>query len=114
MYEHVGELASSCNERGNVGLIMGATYPEQLAKTRDRHPRMPILIPGIGAQGGGVVDSVRFGADKDGLRAIISSSRSVLYSCSDPEKFPVYARRAALSIRDEIRRAVRSRDMQSN
>lgn len=113
LYEHVGELASSCNERGNVGLIMGATYPEQLAKTRDRHPRMPILIPGIGAQGGGVVDSVRFGADKDGLRAIISSSRSILYSCSDPAKFAVYARRAAISTRDAIRAALRSRDMHS-
>lgn len=113
LYEHVGELAFSCNERGNVGLIMGATYPEQLAKMRARHPRMPILIPGIGAQGGGLADSVRFGADKDGLRAIISSSRSILYSCSDPATFAVSARRAATSLRDAIRVAVRSGDMHS-
>jgi orotidine-5'-phosphate decarboxylase len=80
LYEHVALQAQSWNVNGNVGLVVGATAPEELERVRALCPELPILIPGVGSQGGDVEASVRNGTTSIGRRAIISSSRQVLYA----------------------------------
>jgi len=65
--------ASQWNKYGNIGLVVGATYPEELKLIRSAHPDMPLLIPGIGAQGGNLASAVRYGVDARGKKAIINS-----------------------------------------
>ncbi len=98
------QLAKSCREwntAGNVGLVVGATYPEQLEAVRNICPDMPILIPGVGAQGGDLEAAVRLGTDNRGRLAVISSSRGIIYASSGPD-FAERARAAAGSLRKEI------------
>lgn len=83
LYEQVAVMANEWNEKSpyhNMGLVVGATYPKQLERVRAICPEMPILIPGIGEQGGDLVESVQNGTDADGRMAIINSSRQVLYA----------------------------------
>jgi orotidine-5'-phosphate decarboxylase len=101
LFEIVAEKASSWNTNGNIGLVVGATYPDELKTIRQQHPDMPILIPGIGAQGGDVAATVKFGVSARGDKAIINSSRQILYA-SKGRDFAEAARRAALTLRDEI------------
>lgn len=77
--EHVAE---TWNAKGNCGLVVGATYPEDLAKVRRIAGDMPILIPGIGEQGGDIAKTVAAGKDSRGRGMIISASRSVLFASS--------------------------------
>ena len=101
LFEIVARKASQWNIHGNIGLVIGATYPEELKLVRDSHPDMPILIPGVGAQGGDLASAVRYGVDAHGEKAIINSSRQIIYA--SPEKdFAQAARKAALSLRDQI------------
>ncbi|MFA4858253.1 MAG: orotidine-5'-phosphate decarboxylase [Candidatus Margulisiibacteriota bacterium] len=85
----------------NIGLVVGATKPQELKEIRSQVGNMPILIPGVGAQGGSVKDSVTAGADKNGLHAIINSSRAIIYADAS-ENFARAARAAAQTLRDEI------------
>jgi orotidine-5'-phosphate decarboxylase len=101
LYEYVTERAVAWNEKGNVGLVVGATAPEQLARVRELAPAMPILIPGVGAQGGDLEASVRGGVDERGLRIMIGASRGVTYA-SKEAGFADAARAAAETIRDSI------------
>ena len=101
LYEEVARQAVSWNERGNVGLVAGATAPEELARVRAAAGAMPILIPGIGAQGGDLESAARNGADANGRRAIITASRSVLYASSGPD-FAEAARVEAARLRGAI------------
>jgi orotidine 5'-phosphate decarboxylase subfamily 2 len=94
LYTKVAEQVKLWNKNGNCGLVVGATKPEQLAEIRQIAGDMPILIPGIGAQGGDIKASVSNGVNKDGSRAIINSSRSIIYAV-DP-------RLAAKELRDKI------------
>ena len=87
--------------RGNLGLVVGATAPEQLAAVREVCPDMPILIPGVGAQGGDLEASVRHGVDADGRLAIINSARGIIYASSGDD-FAAAARTAAGRLRDGI------------
>ena len=104
LYEAVAELArDSWNERGNVGLVVGATFPEELGRIRQICPRLPFLLPGVGAQGGDVAAAVRNALDEDGVGFIINSSRQILYASSDRD-YAQAARRAAEALRDEINR----------
>ena len=81
LYLRVAELARQWGEeRQNAGLVVGATYPDQLEQVRDRCPEMPILLPGIGAQGGELEASVAAGLDADGGGLLVSASRSVIYA----------------------------------
>jgi len=80
LFESVAERAKEWNLYGNVGLVVGATYPEELRRVRQICPEMPLLIPGIGAQGGDLASAVRYGVDARGGKAIISSSRQILYA----------------------------------
>ena len=101
LFEIVARRAKEWNTYGNVGLVMGATYPEELKRVRQLCPEMPLLIPGIGAQGGDLLDAVRYGVDAKGEKAIISSSRQIIYA-SRGEDFAMAAREAALKLRDEL------------
>jgi orotidine-5'-phosphate decarboxylase len=103
LFEIVARRAKEWNTYGNVGLVMGATYPEELKRVRQLCPEMPLLIPGIGAQGGDLLDAVRYGVDAKGEKAIISSSRQIIYA-SRGEDFAMAAREAALKLRDDINR----------
>ena len=104
LYEVVAELARDrWNERGNVGLVVGATFPGELGRIRQLCPRLPFLLPGVGAQGADVEAAVRSALDEDGAGFIINSSRQILYASSDRD-YAQAARRAAEALRDEINR----------
>jgi len=101
LFEIVAQRASEWNTHGNIGLVVGATYPEELRLVREAHPDMPLLIPGIGAQGGDLALAVRYGVDARGERAIINSSRQIIYASAGKD-FAQAARRVALSLRNQI------------
>ncbi|MFH0992013.1 MAG: orotidine-5'-phosphate decarboxylase [bacterium] len=83
VYEYVVKAAAKWNAKKNVGLVVGATHPNELEPIRKLASDMPILIPGIGKQGGDLKSAVRYGCTKRGYLAIINASRSILYaSCS--------------------------------
>ena len=101
LYEQVIRLAKKWNSNHNCGLVAGATRPAELRRVRALAPEMPLLIPGIGVQGGDVKSVVHYGCDTRGEMAIITASRSVIYA-SDGEDFAEAARTAAIQLRDEI------------
>ncbi len=104
LYQHVASMISrDWNTNGNCALVVGATWPEQLAQVRALVGDMPILVPGVGAQGGDAEAVVRNGATRDGEGLIISSSRAILYA-GGGEDFADAARHAALSLRNDINR----------
>lgn len=81
LYLHVAyRVARHWNKNGNCGLVVGATYPEELGQVRRIAPDLPFLIPGIGAQGGDVEATVRNGRDAHGQGMIINSSRGIIYA----------------------------------
>lgn len=105
LYQHVAELvAREWNGHGNCALVVGATYPRELAEVRALVGDMPLLVPGVGAQGGDVAAAVRSGRSGDGRGLIVSASRSILYAAADAS-FAVAARDAARALRDEINAA---------
>ncbi len=101
LYEEVARQAMTWNDLGNVGLVTGATAPEELARVRRLAGAAPILIPGVGAQGGDLERAVRNGADDNGRRAVITASRSVLYA-SRGSDFADAARAEAMRLRGAI------------
>ena len=101
LYEAVARKARDWNVYGNIGLVVGATYPEELKRVRSICPDMPLLIPGIGAQGGDLASAVRYGMDAHGEQAIINVSRQILYA-SRGKGFAQAARTVAEKIRDQI------------
>ncbi|MFM1988277.1 MAG: Official Name Orotidine-5-phosphate decarboxylase [Pseudomonadota bacterium] len=104
LYERVARLAAGpWNRGGELGLVVGATVPAELARVRELAPALPLLVPGIGAQGGDVAATVAAGRDADGAGMMINSSRAILYAGSG-EDFAEAARRAALDTRDAINR----------
>jgi orotidine-5'-phosphate decarboxylase len=92
------------NQQGNVGLVVGATHPDVLPAVRDLCPDLPLLVPGIGAQGGDLIAAVRGAVDVRGERAIISASRSIMYAADD-NGFAEAARAEALRLREAINAA---------
>lgn len=105
LYEVVAAKASEWNRYGNIGLVVGATYPEELKQVRGSYPDMPLLIPGIGAQGGDLALTVRYGIDAGKNKTIINSSRQIIYA-SKGKDFAQAAHDAALSLRNEINRCL--------
>ena len=101
LFEIVALKAEEWNKHDNIGLVVGATYPDELRLIRNNHPHMPLLIPGIGAQGGDLISAVRYGVDSQGEKAIISSSRQIIYA-SPKKDFAQAARRVASSLREQI------------
>ena len=101
LYHLVAESASRWNRNSNIGLVVGATQPAELEEIRGLYPEMPLLIPGVGAQGGDLESAVRGGTDHRGRGAIINSSRGVIYASKGPD-FAQAARQAAIELRDAI------------
>ena len=101
LFEVVAEKVNEWNTAGNLGLVVGATYPVELKLLRERYPEMVLLIPGLGAQGGDTETTVRYGADARRERTIINSSRQILYA-SRGKDFAEAARKVALQTRDAI------------
>ncbi len=102
LYHAVAELAArQWNTRGNCMLVVGATYPRELAEVRAIVGDMPLLVPGVGAQGGDVAEAVRNGQTATGAGLVISSSRGILYASGEAD-YASAARTAALKLRDQI------------
>jgi orotidine-5'-phosphate decarboxylase len=104
LYEVIAQRAQLWNRSGNCGLVVGATYPQELNTIRSMCPEMPILIPGVGAQGGNLEASVLAGVDVSGEKAIISVSRAILYA-SDDDDYAVSAANEARKLRNRINEA---------
>lgn len=109
LYEHVARLAQGpWNLNGQLGLVVGATYPAEIERVRELAPTLPLLIPGVGAQGGDAVATVRAGhraqAGVTTGAVIVNSSRAVLYASSG-EDFAAAARREARRTRDVLEAA---------
>jgi orotidine-5'-phosphate decarboxylase len=104
LYQHVAEKAAiEWNGHGNVALVVGATWPEQLAEVRAIVKDVPLLVPGVGAQGGDAAAVVSNAKAADGTGLMISSSRAVLYA-SAGEDYAIAAAGAARDLRDAINR----------
>ncbi len=99
LYEHVARLAQGpWNLNGQLGLVVGATYPGEIARVRALAPTVPLLIPGVGAQGGDAAATVKAGWRAD-APIVVNSSRAILYASSG-EGFAAAARREALKTRE--------------
>lgn len=101
LFELVAARAAEWNKYGNIGLVVGATYPEEIRDIRVNYPSLPLLIPGIGPQGGDLASAVCFGIDAHGERAIITSSRQILYASSGDD-YAAAARKVAADIRQQL------------
>jgi len=110
LYERVARLAhSEWNRNGQLGLVVGATFPDELARVRQLAPRLPLLVPGVGAQGGDAQATMRAGwRGHLGVTTgavVVNSSRAILYASAGAD-FADKARAAALATRDELNAAV--------
>ncbi len=104
LYQHLAKLvANDWNDNRNCLLVTGATWPSEIGQIRALVGGMPLLVPGIGAQGGDVEAVVKNGQDASGNGMLISSSRAILYA-GNGEGFAEAAHAAALSLRDEVNR----------
>lgn len=104
LFEHLARLAQDeWNTTQQLGLVVGATFPEEIRRVRELAPTLPLLIPGVGAQGGDAVATVRAGWRPD-APIVVNSSRAVLYA-SDSEDFASAARRVATATRDLLNSA---------
>ena len=112
LYEHIAKLAQGpWNVNGQLGLVVGATYPAEIERVRSLAPTLPLLIPGVGAQGGDAVATIKAGyRQSNGATTgavIVSSSRAILYASSGPD-FAQAARNEAMRTRDVLRAAAQS------
>ncbi len=117
VYENMGEMCEGWGEalRGQygysaVGAVVGATYPEMLKELREKLPHTFFLVPGYGAQGGGAED-VKYAFDKNGVGAVINSSRGIMCAWTKAQgatekDFAKEARNEAIRMRDDIRSVV--------
>ena len=110
LYEHIARLAAGpWNRNGQLGLVVGATFPTEVARVRDLAPSLPLLIPGVGAQGGDAQATVRAGwrgtRGVDGLQSsgpiVVNSSRAVLYASAGAD-FAAAARTVAQATRQAL------------
>ena len=106
LYQHVAHLvAEKWNTHGQCALVVGATFPHEIAEVRSIIGDMPLLIPGIGAQGGDIEATVNAGRTANGRGMMINSSRAILYAGIDQnENYASVSRQAAIKTRDEINR----------
>jgi orotidine-5'-phosphate decarboxylase len=109
LYEHIAKLAQGeWNTNGQLGLVVGATYPAEIERVRQVAPHVPLLIPGVGAQGGDAVATVKAGWKQQNGQTtapiIVNSSRAVLYASSGAD-FSAAARKVAIQTRDVLQAA---------
>jgi orotidine-5'-phosphate decarboxylase len=103
LFERVARMASEWNATGQCALVVGATFPAELSRVRELVGEMPILVPGIGAQGGDIAAVVRAGQSREGTGLILNSSRAILYASPDAD-YAQAARRVAEETRAVINR----------
>lgn len=104
LYEHIARQAQGpWNRNGQLGLVVGATYPAEIERVRALAPTLPLLIPGVGAQGGDAAATVRAGLRPNGP-IVVNSSRAILYA-GEGDDFAAAARRAAQATRDALNAA---------
>jgi orotidine-5'-phosphate decarboxylase len=102
LYQIVAKKIKEWNENDNCGAVVGATYPEELKTIRSiLGDEMPILIPGIGKQGGDVEKTIKNGTNSKGKMTVINSSRGIIFA-GDDEDFATVSRKKVISLRDEI------------
>jgi orotidine-5'-phosphate decarboxylase len=105
LYLTIAQQVQAWNTNHNLGLVVGATYPEELARVREVAPHLPILLPGVGAQGGLLEASVAAGVRRETKGdLLVNASRQVLYA-SESDDFPQASRRVAEQLRERINRA---------
>jgi orotidine-5'-phosphate decarboxylase len=109
LFEHIARLAQGpWNRQGQLGLVVGATFPQELARVRELAPTLPLLVPGVGAQGGDAAATVRAAwraqAGQTTGPLMVNSSRAVLYASSGHD-FAAMARQVALDTRQLLRDA---------
>ena len=109
LYEHIAKLAQGAwNTNGQLGLVVGATYPAEIERVRKVAPQVPLLIPGVGAQGGDAVATVKAGWKQQNGQTtapiVVNSSRAVLYASSGAD-FAAAARKVAIQTRDVLQAA---------
>ncbi|MBN2092072.1 orotidine-5'-phosphate decarboxylase [candidate division KSB1 bacterium] len=104
LYKEVAQKINSWNVKKNCGLVIGATHPGELKELREMVPDLPVLIPGIGAQGGDLELSVTYGTNKNGELAIFNSSRGIIYKSSGDD-FAVAAGKEAEILQHAINRS---------
>ena len=104
LFEHVARLvAEKWNLHGQCALVVGATFPEEIARVRAIAPQLPLLVPGIGAQGGDIAATVAAGRTAAGTGLLLNSSRAILYAGDGPD-YAQAARAAAETTRAAINR----------
>jgi len=105
LYEHLAALAQGpWNRNGQLGLVVGATYPQEIERVRALAPALPLLIPGVGAQGGDAAATVRAGW-RPGAPIVVNSSRAILYAGNGAD-FADAARRVAEATRAALHAAL--------
>jgi orotidine-5'-phosphate decarboxylase len=105
LYEHIARLAAGpWNRNGQLGLVVGATFPAEIARVRELAPTLPLLIPGVGAQGGDAAATVQAGR-RPGGPIVVNSSRAVLYA-DGGAGFAAAARQVAQATRQQLNQAV--------
>ena len=107
VFDRVADLADRWGGTENVGLVVGATFPDDLRTLRSRHPNPHFLIPGVGAQGGEAEECARAAANDQGGGFVINSSRGIIYASRNPEDFDYEAGRAAELLRNQINDALK-------
>jgi orotidine-5'-phosphate decarboxylase len=110
LYEHVARLAQGpWNRNGQLGLVVGATYPREIERVREIAPTLPLLIPGVGAQGGDAAATVAAGLRHNGEQVtgaiVVNSSRAILYASAEDD-FADAARRVAEQTRAQLQAAI--------
>jgi orotidine-5'-phosphate decarboxylase len=106
LFELVAENVQKWNHKNNCGLVVGATYPEEMKRLRSLAPKLPFLVPGLGAQGGDFDLAINYATDEKGLGAIFNFSRSLIYS-SNSEDFAEAAGEEAKRIKEDILRVTK-------
>ena len=108
LYQVIAREVSEWGSGENVGLVVGATYPDDVRDVRDLCPDMPLLVPGVGAQRGDLESTVRYGVDANSGNLVINASRSILYASSEKEAFADAARAEARNLLDFINHTLES------
>jgi len=101
LYQLVSKKAAEWNQNGNIGLVVGATWPEEIKQIRNQNPDMPLLIPGVGAQGGSIELVAQNAIGPNSKMAIINSSRSIIHASCEND-FGIRARLKAEEMRNQI------------
>ena len=108
VFKKMATLANDWNTEGNIGLVVGATYPYELKIVRDLAPGVPMLIPGVGSQEGNLEDSVLSAMSKSGANFLINSSRSIIYASKEKDTFQAAAAEAANLLQVKIENIINS------